>query len=482
MEMIKNPFRFTNTYTQLPALFYSHVSPTPVEAPEILAWNETLAIKMGLDFSKINFQDKSNLFSGNVKLENAKYIAQAYAGHQFGHFTLLGDGRAILWGEHQIEEGKILDIQWKGSGPTPYSRQGDGRAALGPMLREYVISEAMYYLGIPTSRSLAVVKTGEDVIREKVLPGAILTRVASSHIRVGTFEFAASQGSKKDLDALLEYSILRHYPDLIHHKDRAIAFLYAVMNQQISLLVEWMRVGFIHGVMNTDNMAISGETIDYGPCAFMDSYHPDTVFSSIDIGGRYAYKNQAKIAKWNISKLAESLLPCIHSDPRHALGIVSEVLQDFDTIYQEKWIRMMCAKLGLIYASNSDDVLVSDLFEFMQKKKADFTNTFQDLIEKPIGDLYEEKFFQDWFLRWQKRKSQEPYDSSIAVMKRVNPVIIPRNHQVQKALDIAYKGNMDVFHHLCAILQKPYESTLENKHYQLPPNPKEQVYQTFCGT
>jgi uncharacterized protein YdiU (UPF0061 family) len=486
--MIKNfGIKFDNSYSKLPQFFYTPLEPVPVKAPELVILNEELAKNMGLDFSLLKSEEKSALFGGNRILEGSNSIALAYAGHQFGHFTVLGDGRAILLGEHITPDHKRLDIQLKGSGRTPYSRRADGRAALGPMLREYVISEAMHYLGIPTTRSLAVVKTGENVMRERVLPGAILTRIASSHIRVGTFQFAASQGDPKLVKSLLDYTISRHYPGLVDSDNKAVALINAVIRKQADLIVHWMRVGFIHGVMNTDNMTLSGETIDYGPCAFMDTYDPNTVFSSIDHMGRYAYINQPKIAQWNIARLAEALVPLIHNDINKALDIAGDTINTFTDIYHDKWLSMMRAKLGLFGECKSDEVLIGSLLDWMQISNADFTNTFRDLSasDKPIGELYKQESFHVWYGRWQERLKQntKPFTSSLCLMKSVNPAVIPRNHKVEQVLDAAtYEGDLKPFHALLKVLKEPYKKRQIDKTYLLPPPPSDGIYQTFCGT
>ncbi|MDY0212542.1 MAG: YdiU family protein [Desulfuromonadaceae bacterium] len=479
-------FNFDNSYTKLPETFYTRIAPVRVQAPEMVIFNHELANAMGLDCSELTSGDMAALFAGNKLPEGAEPLAQAYAGHQFGHFTMLGDGRAVVWGEHITPDGNRLDIQFKGSGRTPYSRSGDGRAALGPMLREYIISEAMYHLGIPTTRGLAVIKTGEPVMREDPLPGAILTRVSSSHIRVGTFEFAAAKGDQHLVQALLNYTIERHYPDLIDSDTKAIALLNAVMEKQADLIVHWMRTGFIHGVMNTDNVTLSGETIDYGPCAFMDAYDPNTVFSSIDHMGRYAYANQSKITQWNIARLAEALLPLIHADMNKAVKIAEEEINTFAAIYQDKWLTMMRAKLGLFDALKSDARLIADLLGWMQTNHADFTNTFRDLSQahKPASKIYAQKSFTAWYERWKARLQQntQPLESSLCLMKSNNPAVIPRNHKVEEALAAAYMDDLKPFHALLNVLKEPYKNSDIPQAYQAPPLPSERVYQTFCGT
>ena len=475
-------FNFDATYTSLPKVFYSQLNPEHVNNPNIILLNESLVAELGLDFSNLPLKDQSQLFSGTKLPTDIIPYAQSYAGHQFGHFTMLGDGRAHILGEHVTDSGKRFDIQFKGSGRTPYSRRGDGKAVLGPMLREYIISEAMYYLGIPTTRSLAVVTTGESVRRETILPGAILTRVASSHIRVGTFEFAASYEDKKIIRSLLDYSIKRHFPEIINTENNALALIEAVMEKQIDLIVHWMRVGFIHGVMNTDNMVLSGETIDYGPCAFMDGYDLNTVFSSIDHAGRYAYGNQPKIAQWNLARLAETLLPLIDEDLDKSIKLAEEVIYKFSDLYQNRWQKMMQSKLGLIKTEKEDMKLVSDLLDWMQKSKADFTNTFNDLtLQKKLEDkIYNDEEFQHWHNQWKKRKKNNP-DSQL-LMRKNNPIVIPRNHNVENALRAAENGDIDIFNRLLDVLSSPYENNNLIKSYQTPPKPEEQVYQTFCGT
>ena len=354
------------------------------------------------------------------------------------------------------------------------------------MLREYIISEAMHYLGVPTTRSLAVVKTGENVIRETALPGAILTRVASSHLRIGTFEFACSLGDTNTIESLLNYTLARHYPDLIEADNKPLALLKAVMQRQADLVVQWMRVGFIHGVMNTDNMTLSGETIDYGPCAFMDAYDPNTVFSSIDHTGRYAYQNQPAIVQWNLARLAETLLPLIDRDTDKAIHTVEETIGLFTTMYQDKWLSMMRAKLGLLGEDNDDLQLIHTLLDWMQNNNADFTNTFYDLSQKskPVGQYYESDDFNEWYEHWQVRlqSNAQPLDEAIGVMKQVNPVIIPRNHKVEQAIEAAYLGEFKTLHDLLAALEDPYSNHSSLQAYQLPPSPEERIYQTFCGT
>ena len=476
-------WHFDNTYSKLSNTFKEEVKPTPVHNPELVVLNDQLAKDLNLDFSKIEKKDLSQIFSGNTLPKGSTTIAQAYAGHQFGHFTMLGDGRAILLGEHLVNNNRF-DVQFKGSGKTSFSRSGDGRAVLGPMLREYIISEAINALNIPTTRSLAVVKTGEKIVRENLLPGAILTRVASSHIRVGTFQYIAAKQDIDDLKILVDYTIDRHYPAIKLSNNKALDLLNLVMEKQCQLVVNWMRVGFIHGVMNTDNMAISGETIDYGPCAFMDHYNPKTVFSSIDKFGRYSFSNQPPITKWNLSRFAECLIPLIDKDEDVAIKIATETIDNFQNIYEEKWLNMMRDKLGLFGDHKDDKKLVNNLLNWMEKNKADYTNTFCYLMNIKIGNknLYNDKYFINWFNDWQKRISRNDSlnEKSLELMKNSNPIIIPRNHKVEEALTAANEDNLEVMNKLLSKLSKPYDDQIDIQDYQSPSNDKN--YQTFCGT
>ena len=477
-------WHFDNSYSKLSKIFKEEIKPTPVHDPKLVILNEELAKNLNLDLSKIDKNDLAKIFSGNSLPKGSNTIAQAYAGHQFGHFTMLGDGRAILLGEHLVNNDKRFDIQFKGSGRTSFSRSGDGRAALGPMLREYIISEAIHSLNIPTTRSLAVVSTGEKVVRENLLKGAILTRVASSHIRVGTFQYLAAKQNINDLNILVDYSIDRHYAEIKASKNKAIDLLNLVMEKQCQLIVNWMRVGFIHGVMNTDNMAISGETIDYGPCAFMDTYDPKTVFSSIDKYGRYSYFNQPRIAKWNLARFAECLIPLIDKDEEKSLKIATEIIDNFQNIYEEKWLNMMRDKLGLFGNDKNDKVLIDDLLNWMEKNKADYTNTFCYLMNIKTNNtkIYNNKDYIDWSNRWQKRilVNNNSKDKSLNLMKKSNPVVIPRNHKVEEALKAANENNIELMNKLLSILKKPYENQNNIEDFQSPSDNKE--YQTFCGT
>ena len=478
-------WNFNNTYYNLSNSFKEDIDPIPVKNPNLVLLNNELASSLNLDFSKIKNEELSQVFSGNLLPNGSNSIAQAYAGHQFGHFTMLGDGRAVLIGEHINKSNKKFDIQFKGSGKTAFSRNGDGRAALGPMLREYIISEAMNTLNIPTTRSLAVVKTGEYIQRETTLQGAILTRVASSHIRVGTFQYIAARQKKEELKTLLNYTIDRHYPEIKNSKNKALDLLNFLIERQCDLVVNWMRVGFIHGVMNTDNMTISGETIDYGPCAFMDAYDPKTVFSSIDQMGRYAYCNQPVITKWNLARFAECLVPLIDKDQKKAIKIATETINSFEKKYEEKWMNMMRDKLGLFGLDNKDKLLILDLLTWMHEKKADYTNTFCHLMNAtPKKDkLYEDNNFINWKKRWEERllKNNKIKKKCIELMRNNNPLVIPRNHKVEEALKAAEQNNFEPINKIIKILNKPYSEQEEMLDYQFPSVSKEK-YQTFCGT
>ena len=478
-------WNFDNSYSKLPDSFKENIKPVKVKKPELVLLNEDLAKELDLNFSNLEKDKLSALFAGNILPQDSNSIAQAYAGHQFGHFTMLGDGRAVLIGEHLSKNKNRHDIQFKGSGKTAFSRNGDGRAAIGPMLREYIISEAMYHLGIPTTRSLAVVKTGENIIRETKLKGAILTRIASSHIRVGTFQYISARNKKDELELLFDYVINRHYPDVKESKNKAIALLKIVLNRQVNLVTNWMRVGFIHGVMNTDNMSISGETIDYGPCAFMDIYDPKTVFSSIDKMGRYAYCNQPIITKWNLSRFAECLIPLINKDQNKAIEIATEVINSFEKIYEEKWLNMMRDKLGLFDNEKKDKSLILDLLTWMHQNNVDYTNTFCHLMDNEIKkDLkYDDEVFINWKKRWKNRLKTKNIipEKSIRLMRNTNPIVIPRNHKVEEALKSAEESDLKPINELLKVLRKPYTKQKDIFDYQIPKLTKEK-YQTFCGT
>ena len=483
--MNKINWNFDNTYFNLSEPFREKINPSPVKKPEIILLNNDLAKLLSLDFSKISNSELSNIFSGNLLPAGSNSIAQAYAGHQFGHFTMLGDGRAILLGEHVSQSNKKYDIQFKGSGKTAFSRNGDGRAALGPMLREYIISEAMNALKIPTTRSLAVVKTGELIKREKALQGAILTRVASSHIRVGTFQYIAARQKDDELKTLLDYTIDRHYPEIKNSNNQALDLLNRLIERQCDLVVNWMRVGFIHGVMNTDNMTVSGETIDYGPCAFMDTYDPKTVFSSIDQNGRYAYCNQPGITKWNLARFAECLIPFFEKNQKKAIQIATETINDFEKKYEEKWMNMMRNKLGISGLDNKDKPLILDLLTWMHEKKADYTNTFCHLmnLDPKKEKIFEDSKFIDWKKRWKERllKNDNNQIKSKELMKNNNPLVIPRNHKIEEALEAAELNDMEPINKILEILKNPYDKQSEIIDYQYPSKSSEK-YQTFCGT
>jgi uncharacterized protein YdiU (UPF0061 family) len=479
-------WRLEHTYAELPPLFHSHDAPTAVREPRLVVFNRPLAAMLGLDADALDGPDGAAIFAGNRLPAGAQPLAQAYAGHQFGHFTTLGDGRAILLGEQVTPSGMRVDIQLKGAGQTTFSRRGDGRAALGPMLREYIISEAMHALGIPTTRSLAVVTTGEPVYREAVLEGAVLTRVAASHIRVGTMEWVAAHRNPEALAALADYTRTRHYPELADAPDRYAALFDAIVERQARLIARWQLVGFIHGVMNTDNMALSGETIDYGPCAFMDAYHPGTVFSSIDHGGRYAYANQPPIAQWNLARLAEAMLPLIDPDRDRAVERATAALERFVTSFEQHWLSGMRSKLGLFTEEAGDKTLVDDLFAWMEERSADFTNTFRALSRASLTAqaTKDDQAFDAWCRRLLARRAQQPQPlaESEELMQRHNPAFIPRNHKVEEALAAATTAHdYSVMERLLHVLSAPYDYARDLPEFSTPGEP-ERPYRTFCGT
>ncbi|NOU72725.1 YdiU family protein [Paenibacillus sp. LMG 31458] len=486
--MIETGWNFDNSYARLPESLFTRINPVPVHSPKVIILNDQLATSLGLTVQSLQSNDGAAVLAGNEIPEGALPLAQAYAGHQFGHFNRLGDGRAHLLGEQITPAGMRVDIQLKGSGRTPYSRGGDGRAALGPMLREYIISEAMYALGIPTTRSLAVVTTGESIFRETEQPGAILTRVAASHLRVATFQFASKFGSVQDLRALADYTLQRHFPEVeAAAENRYLLLLQEVFKRQAVLISKWQLVGFIHGVMNTDNMAISGETIDYGPCAFMDAYDPATVFSSIDKQGRYAYGNQPYIAAWNLARFAETLLPLLHDDEAQAVKQAEDAIASFSEVYHRNWFAGMRAKLGIFNEEQQDESLIKDLLTMMQKFNADYTNTFRALtFDKPEETaLFGTTEFVQWHEQWQERlgRQQETKDSSNQLMRSSNPAIIPRNHRVEDALEAAVKqGDYSVMERLLDVLSRPYAHSTEQADYYTLPELSDRPYQTFCGT
>ena len=481
-------WRFDHSYTRLPEAMFARVAPARARAPRLVVFNRALAGALGLDPDAIEAPALAAMLSGNALPEGAQPIAQAYAGHQFGHFAMLGDGRALLVGEHLCPDGRRVDIQFKGSGPTPFSRRGDGRAALGPMLREYIISEAMHALGIPTTRSLAVVATGEAVFREALNDGAVLTRVAASHLRVGTFEYVSARNEPELLDSLVGYTIERHYPDCAQAERPALALLDAVIDRQAALVVNWLRVGFIHGVMNTDNMSLCGETIDYGPCAFLERYDPAMAFSSIDHGRRYAFGNQPAIAQWNLARFAEALLPAIDPDPDHALELAEQAVNRFAELYRSRQLQMMRNKLGLIGEDPHDESLATDFLAWMREGEADYTASFSMLGEGYIAAerLNADPALAAWHTRWQARLSShaEPVSEAIARMRNHNPVIIPRNHQVEAALAAATgpAGDLIPMEHLLDALSQPYQLRPGFERYAEPAPDAGRGYQTFCGT
>lgn len=480
-------WKLENSYRSLPSKLYSEVKLSPVRAPQLRAINSKLAEEMGLPIDFLQSEEGVSILAGNKSPEGGTLISQAYAGHQFGSFTMLGDGRAMLIGEHITPSGRRMDIQLKGSGRTPYSRGGDGRAALGPMLREYIISEAMHGLGIPTTRSLSVVSTGEAVIREKMLEGAVLTRIASSHIRVGTFEYIARWGTYDDLKALADYTIHRHFPHQENDENPYLSLLLEVIRRQVELIVKWENVGFIHGVMNTDNMSISGETIDYGPCAFMDTFNPLTVFSSIDTNGRYAYGNQRHIAGWNLARFAETLLPLLHMDSSEALRLAQEALSQYGRQHKQQWLMQKQSKLGLVGDSNLDETLMDELLKMMLTQKSDYTNTFRALTlnEPNETNLYGTDGFEKWYGSWQKRLENQSISIEVSnqLMRSANPSIIPRNHLVEAALEAAVKNNdYSIMERLNEALNNPYAYSREQLNYVESPKSSSLQYKTYCGT
>ncbi len=486
-------FDFKHSYAALPGRCYVRIAPTPVPDPRLVVLNRPLAEDLRLEPDMLE-PEAATVFSGNELPEDADPLAMAYAGHQFGAFVpSLGDGRAILLGELCGRDGILRDLQLKGAGRTPFSRNGDGRAVVGPMLREYLVSEAMHALGIPTTRSLAVVTTGEQVFREGPLPGAILTRVAASHVRVGTFQYFAARGDQDAIRALLDYVIARHYPAAREAAVPALAVLQAVAQRQAALIADWMQLGFIHGVMNTDNMSVAGETIDYGPCAFMDDYHPQTVFSSIDRGGRYAYANQPLIAQWNLARFAETLLFLIDPAPEKAVALAAEALESFMGEFDARLLAVLRRKIGLISAADGDAALIERLLTTMQHSRADFTLTFRRLAVaadspgEPMGlrELFAGSSELDGWLRdWYERLKRDPQTVTqrVASMRAASPAFTARNHRVQAALEAAESGDYTLFRKLLGILQRPFDDQPEVSEYGLPPQPSQRVLQTFCGT
>jgi len=473
---------FDNSYATLPERFFVQMAPSPVSDPQLIRVNTALAVELGIDPDALAAPDGVRVLAGNEVPSGAAPLAQVYAGHQFGGWSpRLGDGRAILLGEVIDQTNTRRDIQLKGSGRTPFSRGGDGRAWLGPVIREYVVSEAMAALGVPTTRALAAVATGDWVRREEQLPGAILTRVASSHIRVGTFQFFASQGDEDALKTLLEHAINRHYPDA----GGALEFLDAVVARQAALIAQWMSLGFIHGVMNTDNMTISGETIDYGPCAFMDEYQPGKVFSSIDQNGRYAFNNQPNMGAWNLAQLATALIPLIHTDSDKAVELATQAVHRFAPIFQAEWSKRFAAKLGLGAVRDGDDKLIDGFMGLMNRGQADFTNTFRALSEGTARDHFLDRdAFDAWQRHWMDRAAQDDQSASQRAesMATVNPGLIPRNHRIEDAINEARKGDLRPFHRLVDALATPFAPQDTDKDLARPPAEQERVHQTFCGT
>ncbi len=478
---LKNPFKFEFSYLSLPEKFYSLEKPSAISKPEVFLFNQKLSDELNLSSS--NPQDLIDIIYNQSS--NQTY-AQAYAGHQFGHFTKLGDGRAIMIGEHIDIQNQRLDIQLKGSGRTLYSRGGDGKATLKAMLREYLISEAMHHLGITTSRSLAIIKTGESVFREDIHEGAALVRVMKSHIRVGTFEYAARMCSKEDLQALADYTIQRLYPAITQDANPVLSLLNKVIEQQVNLVVSWMRVGFIHGVMNTDNTSISGETFDYGPCAFINAYHPATVYSSIDYNGRYAFGNQPQIIKWNLARFAETLLPILHPDKEKSLQIAQNTFDKIDEIWKQKFYGMMLNKIGVAENIPAFYPLVDELLEIMKNEKLDYTNTFYGLSQdgNSAFDITQNMVLKSWLYKWKNIVEESSgMEKAKQLMQTQNPVLIARNHLVEQALEAATQGEMELFNKLLNALSKPYEFRIENSELMKPSDEDfEKNYQTFCGT
>ncbi|MEZ5536517.1 MAG: YdiU family protein [Thiolinea sp.] len=489
-------FPFDNSYSRLPDYFYSRVNPQPVKQPQLIRLNEVLAVELNLNPGELKQGQGVAAFAGNHIPARAEPLAMVYTGHQFGHFNpQLGDGRAILLGELIDKQNQRFDVQLKGSGRTPYSRGGDGRAALGPVLREYIMCEFMHAAGIPTTRALAAVTTGENVIRDRILPGAILTRLSQSYVRVGTFQFFAARGHYQAVQELADYVIARNYPELRDSDTPYPDLLAAVIKRQAKLIAQWMQIGFIHGVMNTDNASVAGETIDYGPCAFMDSYHPDTVYSSIDQQGRYAYRNQSAIAHWNLCRFAETLVPLLAEDNDAAVEIAQQAINTYPDIYQSAWLTGMRAKLGLSRGVEEDETLINDLLSIMADNKADFTLTFRTLSElSTTPDSKDENLLalfnnpdvlRDWLAKWRERLSKETQTGNERrrAMQAVNLLYIPRNHLVEAVIRAAEDHQeFRPFHELTELLQSPFTQQPVDKKYTLPPLPEQVVHQTFCGT
>ena len=480
--------KLSNSYIGLPEDFYQVINPVPVKSPRLIAFNEELAQYLDLEMDP---KEALKYFSGNSIPENTTPIALNYAGHQFGNFVHeLGDGRATLLGEIEVNKERF-DIQLKGSGPTKFSRQGDGRSALGPVIREYIISEAMYHLDIPTTRALAAVLTGEHVFRDEIEPGGILTRIAKSHIRVGTFEYFASRQQWENVKLLADYTIQRHFPEIRELDNHYLELLKAVSDRQSKLIAKWMSIGFIHGVMNTDNFTISGETIDYGPCAFMDEYDPATVYSSIDHGGRYAFGNQPSIASWNLASLAGCLISFIDKDSKKANELATKVLDDFSINTNQEILDVMCQKIGLEGDSDKHQSILKDLLKIMIPNQADYTLSFRFLSQTLLGkdslflnQFKEEEKIKEWLSNWKVTVKELNLDSEEMVKKMdsINPIYIPRNHNVDKAIKAAYEENLDPMNELLEVLKNPFKENKKYSHLAIPPKEEEKILQTFCGT
>ncbi len=461
-------WNFQDSYTKLPSIFYSKVNPENFSNKKLVLFNSDLARQLNLDFGKYDDDEKCNILLGKNKL-NKNYFSQAYAGHQFGNFTILGDGRAVIIGEHITNNKQRVDIQLKGSGQTPYSRNGDGKAALGPMIREYILSEAMHNLGISSTRALAVITTGENVLRDRLEPGAILIRVANSHIRVGTFQFGSLLKNREEFQNFISYTISRLYPDIDNNNDKYLKFYETICDLQIKLVVDWMRVGFIHGVMNTDNMSLSCETIDYGPAAYLDEYNPKKVFSSIDKMGRYSFENQSKITLWNLARFAETFLHLIDSNEKKAIKKIEDILNKYKKLFDQSWLIMMSMKLNLDTNNKNNEKIVKEFLDLMHIYKLDYTNTFLDLENNTL----DKKIFKDWEEKYKNNKLRK--------CKNVNPQIIPRNHIIEEIINEVYSNNYGQLYEFEKLLKNPYEK-IENKKYITPPLESEKVFETFCGT
>ncbi len=481
--------QFNNTYGKLPNSFYKEAVPNDFPHGRLIVFNEVLAHDLGWDVGQQKREAFEKVFTGQQIPKGAEPIALAYAGHQFGNFVpQLGDGRALLLGEVLTPEKKRYDLQLKGSGRTFFSRNGDGKSALGPVIREYILSEAMHSLGVPTTRALAAATTGETVLRETELPGGIFTRVASSHIRIGTFEYFAAKGDIKSIQLLTDYALDRHYPELQNSSEKVLAFLREVAKRQANLVAKWMSIGFIHGVMNTDNMSISGETIDYGPCAFMDNFHFNRVFSSIDRQGRYSYSNQLNIAKWNLTRLAECLVPLVHENQEQAIQLLQKALDELYPLYHESWLAAMMPKFGLQKGDPKDDEdLINSFLNYLQSEDLDFTLSFKELENTLFakGSLEgRSESFLGFYKHWQDRlkKQRESLEFSSEIMSQANPYFIPRNHQVEKAIQLSLKGDYSHFHKMNKVLLHPYQEQPDDKDFLIPPKPSERVRYTFCGT